>query len=66
MHERGRLAAGASFKTQPSVSTCRKRLRQGPVVGTAADELARLEDLKRRGVITDAEFDRLKAKVGSG
>ncbi|TMM16429.1 MAG: SHOCT domain-containing protein [Actinobacteria bacterium] len=31
-----------------------------------ADELAKLEDLKRRGVISDAEFDQLKAKVVSG
>ncbi len=29
----------------------------------AADELARLADLKDRGVIDDAEFARLKAKV---
>jgi hypothetical protein len=31
-----------------------------------AEELAKLEDLKQRGVISDAEFDRLKAKVVSG
>jgi hypothetical protein len=31
--------------------------------GSAADELARLADLKERGVIDDAEFQRLKAKV---
>jgi hypothetical protein len=31
-----------------------------------ADELAKLEDLKRRGVISDAEFDQLKSKVVSG
>jgi hypothetical protein len=31
-----------------------------------ADELAKLDDLKRRGVISDAEFDRLKAKLVSG
>jgi len=33
--------------------------------GSPADELARLADLKARGVIDDAEFDRLKAKVVS-
>jgi Short C-terminal domain/Phospholipase_D-nuclease N-terminal len=32
---------------------------------SAADELARLADLKERGVIDDAEFSRLKAKVVS-
>jgi hypothetical protein len=33
--------------------------------GSAADELARLADLKEKGVIDDAEFQRLKAKVVS-
>jgi Short C-terminal domain/Phospholipase_D-nuclease N-terminal len=31
--------------------------------GSAADELARLADLKEKGVIDDAEFAKLKAKV---
>ena len=31
--------------------------------GSAVDELNRLADLKSRGVIDDAEFDRLKAKI---
>jgi Short C-terminal domain/Phospholipase_D-nuclease N-terminal len=34
--------------------------------GGPADELARLADLKAQGVIDDAEFQRLKAKVVSG
>ena len=33
--------------------------------GSAADELARLADLKEKGVIDDAEFQSLKAKVVS-
>ena len=33
--------------------------------GSAADELSRLADLKEKGVIDDAEFQRLKAKVVS-
>lgn len=33
--------------------------------GGAADELTRLADLKAKGVIDDAEFQRLKAKVVS-
>ena len=31
--------------------------------GSTADELARLADLKSKGVITDAEFEQLKAKA---
>jgi putative oligomerization/nucleic acid binding protein len=31
--------------------------------GSAADELAKLADLKAKGVIDDAEFERLKAKA---
>ncbi len=31
--------------------------------GSAADELAKLADLKAQGVITDAEFDAAKAKA---
>ena len=33
--------------------------------GSAADELDRLADLKAKGVIDDAEFERLKSKVVS-
>jgi hypothetical protein len=33
--------------------------------GSPADELARLADLKEKGVIDDAEFTRLKAKIVS-
>jgi type VI protein secretion system component VasK len=33
--------------------------------GSAADELNRLADLKAKGVIDDAEFEKLKAKVVS-
>jgi Phospholipase_D-nuclease N-terminal len=31
--------------------------------GSAADELARIADLKERGIIDDAEFQKLKAKA---
>jgi Short C-terminal domain/Phospholipase_D-nuclease N-terminal len=31
--------------------------------GGSADELAKLADLKAKGVISDAEFDRAKAKI---
>ncbi len=31
--------------------------------GSSADELARLADLKAKGVIDDAEFAKMKAKI---
>ena len=31
--------------------------------GSTADELARLADLKSKGVISDTEFEQLKAKA---
>jgi ABC-type multidrug transport system fused ATPase/permease subunit len=31
--------------------------------GSTADELAKLADLREKGVITDAEFDQAKAKI---
>jgi hypothetical protein len=34
--------------------------------GSVADELARLAELKAKGVISDAEFEQLKAKAMSG
>ena len=34
--------------------------------GTAADQLAKLADLKASGAITDAEFESMKAKVVNG
>jgi Phospholipase_D-nuclease N-terminal/Short C-terminal domain len=64
MHERALEAA------QAQDTAFRKYVRE--TAGTAgdgpkpADELAKLEDLKRRGVISDDEFDKLKAKVVSG
>ena len=38
-------------------------IRQAAGTGSAADELHRLADLKDRGVIDDAEFQKLKAKI---
>jgi hypothetical protein len=64
MHERALAAA------QAQDAAFRQYVQQTADAGdagrTPADELARLEDLKRRGVISDAEFDQLKAKVVSG
>jgi Short C-terminal domain/Phospholipase_D-nuclease N-terminal len=38
----------------------------GPGSSSPSEELARLADLKAKGVIDDAEFERLKAKVVTG
>jgi hypothetical protein len=40
-----------------------RRFTQGPNAGGTADDLHRLADLRDRGVLTDEEFDRAKAKV---
>jgi hypothetical protein len=58
MHERAVEAAQAQDKA------FREYVRDASGNGqSAADELNRLADLKQRGVITDAEFDRLKART---
>jgi hypothetical protein len=40
-----------------------RQFRRGPNSGGPADDLHRLADLKDRGVLTDEEFERAKAKV---
>jgi hypothetical protein len=63
MHERALEAAqaqDAAFRQY-----VRDTATTGGDGGKPADELAKLEDLKRRGVISDAEFERLKAKLVS-
>ena len=58
MHEHAEEAAAAQN------AAAQQYIRQA--AGTAAspaDELARLADLKERGVISDAEFQQLKAKA---
>jgi hypothetical protein len=60
MHERAVEAAQAQDKA------FREYVRSAADSGngqSAADELNRLADLKQRGVISDAEFDRLKART---
>jgi hypothetical protein len=34
--------------------------------GSEVDDLARLEDLRRSGTITDAEMETIKARITSG
>ena len=38
-------------------------VRSAASTGSSADELAKLADLKQRGVLTDAEFEAQKAKL---
>jgi hypothetical protein len=60
MSEHARQAAQAQDEAQ------RQYIREAAGTGgSSADELARLADLKDKGVIDDAEFQKLKAKVVS-
>ena len=56
MHERA--VRQAQQQERRSAAMSRKRRAQ-----TSADQLAKLADLRDRGVITAAEFDREKAKI---
>jgi hypothetical protein len=40
-----------------------RQFTRGPNSGAAADDLHKLADLRDRGVLTDEEFERAKAKV---
>jgi len=59
MHER------ASRQVQQEDAEARRYIQQAAAESPAstADQLTRLADLRDRGVISDAEFDREKAKV---
>jgi hypothetical protein len=57
-----RDVAQAEAQKQAFDSYVRTAARNGGS-GGSADELAKLADLKSQGVITDAEFERQKAKV---
>ncbi len=48
---------------QANEAAAREYIRTAAGTGSAADELTRLADLKAKGVINDAEFQTLKAKV---
>lgn len=48
---------------QANEAAAREYIRTAAGTGSAADELTRLADLKAKGVIDDAEFQTLKAKV---
>ena len=57
MHEREAAQAARQQKAFDSY------VRQTAATSTGADEIAKLADLKDRGVITDEEFATMKAKV---
>lgn len=48
---------------QASDAAAREYIRSAAGTGSAADELARLADLRDKGIIDDAELARLKAKI---
>jgi len=57
MHERAATAAAQQQKAFDSY------VRETASSGSSADELAKLADLKAKGVLTDAEFEAQKAKL---
>lgn len=57
MHER------AARQAQQQDAEARAYIQQAAGSGTTADQLAKLADLRDRGVITAEEFDREKAKI---
>ena len=59
MHERAEAAAAAQQKAFDSYV----KQTAGASGSSSVDELAKLADLKSKGVITDAEFDAQKAKL---
>ena len=56
-----KMAEHAAEAQQAQVDYIRQVAGSGG--GSAAEELQRLSDLKSKGVIDDAEFNRLKAKI---
>jgi hypothetical protein len=59
MHERAEAQAVAQQKAFDAYV----KQAAGSSGGSSADELAKLGDLKAKGVITDAEFEAQKAKL---
>ena len=60
----GKMTEHAVAAAQANDAAARAYIQQAAgTSGSAADELARLADLKEKGVIDDAEFASLKAKA---
>ena len=58
-----KMSEHALAAAQANDEAARAYIQQAAGTGSAADELARLADLKAKGVIDDAEFAAMKAKV---
>ena len=59
----GKMTEHAMAAAQANEAAARAYIQQAAGSGGAAEELARLADLKEKGVIDDAEFAAMKAKV---
>ena len=58
-----KMSEHAAQAAQAQDAAMRQYVQQAAGSQSAADELAKLADLKAKGVIDDAEYDRLKAKA---
>jgi hypothetical protein len=58
-----RMTEHAAQQAQAQDAAFRQYVQETAGSGSSADELAKLADLKAKGVIDDAEFERLKAKA---
>jgi ABC-type multidrug transport system fused ATPase/permease subunit len=59
----GSMAQRAAKQQQQAQQQFDSYVQSVATTGSTADELARLADLKSKGVISDAEFEQLKAKA---
>ncbi|HEX5588374.1 MAG TPA: SHOCT domain-containing protein [Acidimicrobiia bacterium] len=59
----GSMAQRAAKQQQQAQQQFDSYVQSVASTGSTADELARLADLKSKGVISDAEFEQLKAKA---
>jgi Short C-terminal domain/Phospholipase_D-nuclease N-terminal len=58
-----KMSEHAAQAAQAQDAAMRQYVQQAAGPTSSADELAKLADLKAKGVIDDAEYDRLKAKA---
>jgi len=59
----GKMHEHAVQEAQQQDEAARRYIQQAAGSGNSADQLAKLADLRDRGVITAQEFDREKAKI---
>jgi hypothetical protein len=59
----GSMGERAAAQQQKADAEFKDYVQTVASTGSTADELARLADLKAKGVLTDAEFEQLKAKA---